>query len=273
MAEFPDRWTRTGFLPRAATVLVTAPLLIGALYLGRWPLALFILGLSVLGTMEFIRLAQGAGARPSWVAVAGAVALPALAAAGRWHAAAAAAVALVIVVVLAGLASLSSARRPQALANAAADVLGTLYVGGLLSYIIVLRAEAGFAAALTVFAVIWANDTMAYLVGIPWGRRRLAPAVSPSKSVEGFVAGLVAAAAVAVAAGWMQGWPAPVAGIIGLVVALAAVGGDLWESAMKRSAGVKDSGNLLPGHGGVLDRFDAVLFGVPVGYYLIRWLL
>ncbi|MGH2668807.1 MAG: phosphatidate cytidylyltransferase, partial [bacterium] len=102
---------------------------------------------------------------------------------------------------------------------------------------------------------------------------RLAPAISPGKSVEGFLAGMAAAVGVAVAFAAAVGWPAVHLGFVGLGVGLAAVAGDLWESALKRAAGVKDSGTLLPGHGGVLDRFDAVLFGVPVGYYMWGWLL
>jgi phosphatidate cytidylyltransferase len=96
--------------------------------------------------------------------------------------------------------------------------------------------------------------------------------ILPPKSVEGFVVGLLAGVIVGAVAGSAVAWPPVRAALLGLLVALAAVAGDLWESAIKRSAGVKDSGAMLPGHGGVLDRFDAVLFGVPVGYYLLGWL-
>ncbi len=125
---------------------------------------------------------------------------------------------------------------------------------------------------------VWANDTFAYLAGITLGRRgkhKLCERLSPKKTWEGFAGGIAGAMVVAAVTGrfWMEGnvllWTA-----FGLVVALAAVGGDLAESAVKRRAGVKDSGTLLPGHGGVLDRFDATLGAVPVAFlfFLITWL-
>jgi len=115
--------------------------------------------------------------------------------------------------------------------------------------------------------VVWANDVFAYLVGVTMGRHKMAPHLSPNKSWEGFAGGVVGATAVSAVVGrlWIGGdvwlWMA-----FGLVVALAAVGGDLAESRLKRAAGVKDSGRLLPGHGGMLDRFDATLGAVPAAF-------
>jgi CDP-diglyceride synthetase len=125
-------------------------------------------------------------------------------------------------------------------------------------------------------AVVWANDVFAYLVGVSAGRHKMAPKLSPHKSWEGFAGGLAGAMSVAAVIGrfWIGAnvwlWVA-----FGLVVSLAAVGGDLAESRLKRAAGVKDSGRLLPGHGGVLDRFDATLGAVPVAFlfFLVTWLL
>jgi CDP-diglyceride synthetase len=118
--------------------------------------------------------------------------------------------------------------------------------------------------------VVWANDVFAYLVGVTAGRHKMAPRLSPNKSWEGFVGGLVGATVTSAAVGrlWLGGnvwlWTA-----FGFVVALAAVGGDLAESRLKRAAGVKDSGRLLPGHGGVLDRFDAMLGAVPAAFLFL----
>ncbi len=125
---------------------------------------------------------------------------------------------------------------------------------------------------------VWANDTFAYLTGITLGRRgkhKLCERLTPKKTWEGFAGGVVGAVAVAAVMGrfWIEGnvwlWAA-----FGFAVALAAVGGDLAESAVKRRAGVKDSGTLLPGHGGLLDRFDATLGAVPVAFlfFLITYL-
>jgi phosphatidate cytidylyltransferase len=125
--------------------------------------------------------------------------------------------------------------------------------------------------------VVWANDVFAYLVGVSWGRHKMSPRVSPHKSWEGFAGGVAGATVVSAFIGrfWLGGdawlWTA-----FGLVVSLAAVGGDLVESRFKRAAGVKDSGRLLPGHGGLLDRFDATLGAVPVAFLFFivtHWLL
>ncbi len=118
--------------------------------------------------------------------------------------------------------------------------------------------------------VVWANDVFAYLVGVALGRHKMAPRVSPHKSWEGFAGGIVGATVVAAAVGrfWAGGsvwlWA-----LFGVVVALAAVMGDLTESRVKRAAGVKDSGRMLPGHGGLLDRFDATLGAVPVAFVFL----
>lgn len=137
-----------------------------------------------------------------------------------------------------------------------------------------LASERGRSLLMFLLVVIWACDSAAYYVGSTLGRRKLAPAVSPNKTVEGFAAGLVSAVPVAVifnllAPGTLN---LGTAIITALGIALFGQAGDLVESAVKRDAGVKDSGGLIPGHGGVLDRADSLLFTVPLFYYLFRWL-
>ena len=121
---------------------------------------------------------------------------------------------------------------------------------------------------LMMLAVVWAGDSAAFYIGTKWGRRKLAPVVSPNKSWEGAFAGL--AAALLVAAGWSlwrSGSIDPALIALAAATAMAAQVGDLVESLFKRAAGVKDSGNLLPGHGGLLDRVDALLFAAPVWHF------
>jgi phosphatidate cytidylyltransferase len=256
-------------LPRIATILVGAPILIATLWAGDGYLLAVILLLAAVGAFEFTRLAALAGYHPSIVLTAGAVVFPMLAGSNLWALFPTATAGLVVI---AAAAALTADRRAGAPGSVAVDVLGALFVGALFAHLILLRAEAGFAPAVTVLGVIWANDIAAYLVGVRFGRRKLAPAISPRKSVEGFAGGLAMSVVVAAAAAlWMQ-WPLWRTAFIGLSIALAGVVGDLSKSTIKRAAGVKDSGVILPGHGGVIDRFDAVLFGVPVGYYLWRWL-
>lgn len=120
--------------------------------------------------------------------------------------------------------------------------------------------EEGLALVLWVFLVTWATDIGAYFVGRSYGRRKLAPSISPGKTVEGLWGGVAAAALFGAAWVWATGLGAPLL-LLAPVFALAAQAGDLFESRMKRQAGIKDSGNWLPGHGGLLDRLDGL---VPV---------
>lgn len=120
---------------------------------------------------------------------------------------------------------------------------------------------------LVALALVWAADSGAYFAGRNWGRRKLAPSISPNKTVEGALGGAVAGVVVALGFGVLAGaGPAqwPVLALVALVAVLASIVGDLVESLLKRQAGVKDSGDLIPGHGGVLDRIDGVLAALPV---------
>jgi phosphatidate cytidylyltransferase len=130
-------------------------------------------------------------------------------------------------------------------------------------------APRGLAWALAVVLAIWIGDSVALLAGRAFGRQKLAPLISPNKSKEGAVAGLLAS--MAVGAGSFQGfglgdWRLGL--IVGAVISLAGQIGDLAESFLKRQAGVKDSGSIVPGHGGILDRIDALLFAFPVGFVM-----
>jgi len=129
-------------------------------------------------------------------------------------------------------------------------------------------------ATLLAFACIWAADIGAYFFGKFFGRTRLSP-ISPKKTVEGAIFGLFGSIAVATAGAWYLHWPSwPISGIIlGTLVGIASLLGDLTESMMKRDAGVKDSGQLIPGHGGILDRTDSYVFTAPLVYYFVTLLL
>ncbi len=182
------------------------------------------------------------------------------------------------------------------LASVASSVLGLIYIGVSLSLLLCMRADS-FTKTLVIFTFfsVWSGDIAAYYVGRAIGKHKLAPIVSPNKSWEGAIASVIASVIVAVLvfhfrdqienlfAGrhWLRtyiGFPlgskppslqlswAHVLGI-GILTNVAAQFGDLFESALKRGAGVKDSGTLLPGHGGVLDRIDALLFAIPVVWY------
>lgn len=136
---------------------------------------------------------------------------------------------------------------------------------------LLLHTAAGGAALLAVLAVVWAADIGAYFAGRGFGRKRLAPAVSPGKTWEGVIGGVACATATSIAAGYLLGWPIAACIAIGISIALISVIGDLTVSMFKRNAGLKDSGNLFPGHGGVLDRVDGVTAALPLFVLEFWW--
>ncbi len=266
------------------------PLGLLAIRIGGWPLAILLVAFAALAALEFYKLVADGTVRPfPWLGVAGSVLLVGIAA---WEPSypAWAAHAFMLLLLL-GLTSFAAAIRDRtverALLSAAVTVSGALYTGGTLAFGLFIRAlpelqgtppprpAEGTLLVLLPLCVTWAGDTAAYFVGRRFGKRRLAPRISPGKTVEGAVAGLVASAATGFALGFAldQGplYPvSPAAGaVMGLVLGVAGQLGDLAESRLKREAGVKDSGWILPGHGGVLDRFDGLFLTVPLAYGLI----
>ena len=154
-------------------------------------------------------------------------------------------------------------------------MLGVVWVGLAIAHAILLRELPHGGGILgNVLIGTFVGDTGAYFAGRALGRNKLAPRISPNKTIEGLVGGIIAAVAAVRVASWYQDWlDAGDAALIGLGVALAAPIGDLFESFIKREVGVKDSGRLFGAHGGALDRLDAVLFSLVVGYYVWRALL
>ncbi len=159
-------------------------------------------------------------------------------------------------------------------ADTAVTVFGAVYVGFLLAHLVLVRTlDSGTELTLAVIVSVWANDVFAYLIGSTMGRHKLAPTISPKKSWEGLIAGTVFTIAIWMAVFFLTDPPLSLAGLAltGLAISVAAIVGDLFESRMKREAGVKDSGTLLPGHGGFLDRFDSLILVSVVAYYLLVW--
>lgn len=169
-------------------------------------------------------------------------------------------------------------RRPAwgSLINWAWTVAGILYLGWMLSRLIPLRALAdGREWVLFSLFAIFAADTIAFFVGRAWGRHSLAPAISPSKTWEGAMAGFAGAIAASMILATILSLPIPYwqVAILGILIGIFSQLGDLAESLLKRSTGVKDSGTLIPGHGGILDRLDSIVFTVVVVYYYVIWVL
>jgi phosphatidate cytidylyltransferase len=175
-------------------------------------------------------------------------------------------------------------REARPLESAGVTVFAVVYLGVPLGFAVLLRASASepwLGALLLIFpmAVAWAGDAAAFFGGRRWGRKKLAPAVSPGKTVVGSVSGLVGSVVMGIlivflTSLWVPGFPIGYVGAVILAIAIGTLSqfGDLAESALKRSVGVKDSGFFLPGHGGVLDRFDGVLLTLPATYLVLSLL-
>ena len=292
---------------RILVAVVAAPLAIGAVFAGGAALAALLAVVAALGAWEFYRMARASGHAPfaeAGIALAGLAPLVV-------HAhfldigtlPIGAAVMVVLLVASASIWRRGPARAP--LGATAVTIFGVAYVGVTLSFAYALRYQrfvVGFDGApgigdVTVagrtvqlslggmllvlpLLVTWASDIGGYVAGRTLGRRKLIPSVSPGKTVEGSVGALVFSVGVA----WLfvHFVMRPVgqlglttAGVIlfGIAVSVAAQVGDLFESLLKREAGMKDSSRLIPGHGGVLDRVDSLLFVLPVAYLLLNVLL
>ena len=172
-----------------------------------------------------------------------------------------------------GASSLGSWRGgSNALATVAAALFPALYIALPIGALVSVRAMGGPQALFLLMLTVMVSDTAQYYSGRAFGRRPLAPMVSPKKTIEGAVGGFVAGTAtfVIVGAWWLPIMPLPLRVAVGLTLVALGIAGDLFESMLKRSAGVKDSSALIPGHGGVLDRIDALLFAAPVYFIVLK---
>ena len=253
------------FVTRIAVAAVLLPLVLGIVWLGGW----WLFGLALVGGLLALHelYAISRGLRPVVLAGYAGLVLTLLGAqlgGPTWVLAG-----ILATLPAALLVFFVSSARQSAVAGFAVTLLGVGWVGGGLAYLLLLRDITGdgrlliYATLLAVFA----DDTAAFFVGRTIGRHRLAPAISPGKSWEGFIGGTVAAVAVTFFALYEQDVVTTGESLVlGLAIALAATLGDLFESAVKRDLGVKDSGRLLAGHGGVLDRVDSLLWAGPAAY-------
>lgn len=259
-----------GFLVRSGFGIMYAALFIACLVLGVIPTAVFVAVMSWFCCYEFYRMARLDGKVPNELIGLSAAVLFPLSAPG----ASVLLTALLFILVLAvGLWYLYSPR--TRISDVAVTIFGPLYTGFMLSAIVLTRGSIpGFAGALLsvgVCASLWVSDSLAYMVGSRFGKHKMAPKISPNKTWEGFcgsVAGSLVIWLILYATGWYS-LSLPVAVLAGVGVAVLGVFGDLIESRIKRGVGVKDSGNLIPGHGGMLDRSDSLIFGCITAHLIL----
>ncbi len=271
---------------RTLSGLVLVAVFVGAVLGSQWSFGALLLLILVGGQTEFYKLARETGLSPQrWMGLAVGVLLFALnfivfrqfSRSVTDEAGGAVLYLLLYIGLLLPTLFVCELFRRSAtpLANLGATLLGVLYVAGPLSRLLYVPVLAGDGVwrpetVLCYIFIIWANDVFAYLVGMTFGRHRLCERLSPKKSWEGFFGGLAGAVATGLAAAYALDANYWVWGGLALVASLSGVAGDLVESMFKREAGVKDSGQVIPGHGGVLDRFDALLLSAP---YVFLYLL
>ena len=284
--KLKERMKMKNLMVRTLSGLVLVAVFVGAVLGSQWSFGALLLLILVGGQTEFYKLARETGLSPQrWMGLAVGVLLFALnfivfrqfSRSVTDEAGGAVLYLLLYIGLLLPTLFVCELFRRSAtpLANLGATLLGVLYVAvplSLLLYVPVLAGDGVWRpeTVLCYIFIIWANDVFAYLVGMTFGRHRLCERLSPKKSWEGFFGGLAGAVATGLAAAYALDANYWVWGGLALVASLSGVAGDLVESMFKREAGVKDSGQVIPGHGGVLDRFDALLLSAP---YVFLYLL
>lgn len=268
----PQQATKASkFMTRAVVGVGYAVLVLVCLLMGRWATTALLCVFAWQCCNEFYKMMRMAGRMPNeLIGLAAAVAFPIAANISYLYSGVAAfllAIATGVWYVLTPRANIS---------DVALTVFGPMYTSLLFTSILKFRAvDPGIMGGILTFAVmasIWVNDSFAYIFGSRFGRTKLAPKISPNKSWEGFFGGMLGSILVWVLISLLGLMPVPVpmAILTGIVLGIFGVIGDLFESRIKRSVGVKDSGNIMPGHGGLLDRHDSMLFGVMAAAFVLK---
>ena len=263
-------------LKRWITGLLALPILISIIYAGGIWLTLLVAAASLAALLEYNRIVYHAwnSALPGPIPMVGLLVIPAFCWAAQVGRPDLLLAVLLVNFILAGMLSLFSfGRDTRVLEIVQKQIQGVIYIPLLLSLLILIRqVPDGFLWIFTLVLTVFAGDTLAFYTGTYLGRHKLCPSISPGKTIEGSLGGV---GANILAAAIMKSFFPPDVGwgqllLFCLLCGVAAQMGDLFESQLKRVSGIKDSGGLLPGHGGMLDRIDALLFATPVAYLLLR---
>jgi phosphatidate cytidylyltransferase len=272
-------------LLRILSGVIFVPILIVLSRLGGPWFLLLVLGILVLGGWEFYRMMERKGVSPS--KRTGVFAIFVLGALVYFTGTAYLGLYLALLILTVLLRELFRSKMMFPIYDIATTMIGVLYVGWLMSHLILLRELPGSLSldyrlgshfVLYTFLIVWGCDTGAYFIGLPLGRNKLLPHVSPGKSVEGAIGGFACAVGAALLGrAWFAKLPTgePFLSVrealaLGILLGIAGQLGDLVESLLKRDANIKDASHTIPGHGGILDRFDSLLFAAPLSYYFLR---
>ena len=263
------------FLLRTITGIVFVGLVVSSIVFNPMFFAGLFFCVTLLGLHEFFSLLQKGGKSPQayWGLISGGLLFAGLAAVANDRMQAKYLVALLPLAVIAFIAELYR-NKPSPFENIALTLVGLFYIAlpfGLLNFLYLQGVNYTFILLLGFFIILWVNDTFAYLFGITFGKHRLFERISPKKSWEGSIGGGLSSIAIAcVIASFDKSLPVIHWIAIAVIIVISGTLGDLVESMLKRSLNCKDSGTLLPGHGGILDRFDAVLISAPLIFVYIQ---
>ncbi|MDE2888507.1 MAG: phosphatidate cytidylyltransferase [Gemmatimonadota bacterium] len=262
---------------RVSAAAVFGPLFLVLFWFGGIPLLIGVCAVAARGTWEYCQMQKKRGLHP-WTGIGVAASLV-WCLWLNWFGDRLWLVPSVVILLVLLTLSMGSRNGQFRLADAEATFIGTCYVGLLSAFAMLVRNYSGFEPAeagarwfaVLVLLGIWSTDIFAYFAGRFWGKRHPFPRISPGKTGAGFAGGIVGAVSVMIAGGnVLKLYSIPAGFSLGIVVGVGALWGDLVESMIKRNAGVKDASALIPGHGGVLDRFDSFLFVYPVVYLYLR---
>jgi phosphatidate cytidylyltransferase len=273
---------KSNLLARVLIAFIFGPLIIYVTLVGRIPFLVLVELLIVLGLWEFSYLAKAKNLNLSkWILLPLGVFLPLCV---YYWGQASFVIFLLGAVYLTALVFILRGRTEGTTSGLSWSLFALFYVGGLFSFLILLRElpltvgvdyKLGGLWIVYLLICIWSCDTFAYFIGAPLGRHKLSPAVSPNKTVEGFVGGILGAVAAAFLFRYVFFTSADLKHLLVISILVGLVGqmGDLAESLLKRDAKLKDISNIIPGHGGILDRFDSLLFVSPVVYYYLKFVV
>ena len=277
------------FRTKVLTAIIAIPVLLGLLYIGSWPLFIVATAVMLLGLQEFYQAMRLKGIDPvepaGWICAIGIMAATQfLAEAPAWRSGVITSC-MAGAVLMAMIAQFWRREGSSVIANSGATVFGVVYVGLLFSFFLRLRTvslhadvegitEGSFldetGALLLVMLAVWLQDGSAQIVGRLFGTRKPWPNISPNKTLEGCAGGLFAAILATVIFGAIIHLPLHHMVVLGLFLGVLGQFGDFCKSLIKRELGIKDFGTIIPGHGGVLDRFDSLLFTMPIAYLYFR---
>jgi phosphatidate cytidylyltransferase len=255
---------------RVLSAIVLIPIVAWVVYAGGW---WFLGALAVAGTLagaEFYQMMRHGGFQPAILVGLPLILLLLLDAHTPSWGLLRPAVAIVVVAAL--IWHLFQRDDPSPTVSWALTVAGGLYLGWFLGHFVLLRARPdGLPWTIVAFLSVWISDSGAYFVGLAVGRHKIWPRISPKKSWEGSIGGVISGVLGTMLIAWLADLPVGHGAIVGGLIAVITPFGDFAVSMMKRQVGVKDSGNLIPGHGGMLDRIDTLLFSAVIVYYYVSW--